>query len=402
MITIQTAERNIKLQRLINLFAGFLFLTPVVTLLYKYTGLGLVEITLIANAATLCNWLFELPTSIFADVSGLKKSLLYSVICNFIGALLLFLFPGFWGFIAAAVFAALYWSFWSGTGQAFLETNLRVLGKEKSFGRVISGFMIIEQFAGLICPLIASGVLFFFHEEGYRILAGMDIIGATVLVALTFRLKEVTEKELNLVEEESRVRKYFRTAKMAFMNVLTNKDIRTLLIFRTFGNHISYLPLVIFPVLTDAHMPSFASGIISALATAAMMYMLKFGNNFSEKYSYGLSWIIATIIQSLILCAAAFFLHDWVILAGIYIIFVAFDGLWQPAWNQVLVNVVGGKAIATTRSLIFSIFALYTTVGKQVLSFLPLSTAFVCIALVVLATNILYANKIMQLNIKEA
>lgn len=393
----QIAERNIKFQRLINLFAGFLFLIPVITLLYKYTGLDLIQITLIANIATLCVWVFELPTSIFADVSGRKKSLVYAVVCNLISAMMIVIFPHFWGFIAASVFAALYWSFWSGTGQAFLEENLRILGKEKAFGKVIGNFMFFEQFAGLICPLIASGILFLFHEQGYRVLAIMDVVGALILVFLTLRLKEVSYEENTPEEEKNYLKKYLRTGRSAIINIFTNKNIRTLILFRAFANHVSYLPLVIFPVLVDAKMPSFAAGIVSALATGGMMFVLQFGNAFSEKYSYARSWIIATLIQAGLLIIASFTLHNWWLLASIYIVFIAFDGLWQPAWNHVLVQVVGGKAVATTRSIVFSLFALYTTVAKQVLSFLPLWSAFICVSLIVIAANIFLARKVVLL-----
>lgn len=189
------------------MFAGFLFLTPVITLLYKYTGLGLIEITLIANVATICMWLFELPTSVLADVVGRRPSLMTAVFFNLLGALTILLFPQFWGFIAASVFAACYWSFWSGTGQAFLEENLRILGEEKSFGKVIGRFMFAEQFAGLLCPLVAAGILYVFADGGYTILAAFDVVGAIILVILTFLLREAGDT-VPLEKEEKKIHRY--------------------------------------------------------------------------------------------------------------------------------------------------------------------------------------------------
>lgn len=81
----------------------------------------------------------------------------------------------------------------------------------------------------------------------------------------------------------------------------------------------------------------------------------------------------------------------------VYILFMACDGLWHPDWNHVLVQVVHGKAIATTRSIVFSIFALYTTVGKQLLSFIPLWIALVVTNLVIVAANMLFAKRLMRL-----
>ncbi|OQB42394.1 MAG: Major Facilitator Superfamily protein [candidate division CPR1 bacterium ADurb.Bin160] len=184
------AERNIKLQARINFLSGMVFLVPIITLLYQYTGLSIVEIILISNVSTIAVRLFELPTSVFADTMGRKKSLVISVICNFLSALVIFLFPSFTGFIVAAIFSGLYWSFWSGTGQAFLEENLRSIGKEKEFGKKIGHFMSLEALTGIITPLIASGLLKYFGNNGYTILAGLDVIFAIVLVILTLQLKE--------------------------------------------------------------------------------------------------------------------------------------------------------------------------------------------------------------------
>jgi MFS family permease len=66
-----------------------------------------------------------LPTSVFADTAGRKRSLMISVVCNLISALSIVFFPTYRGFIVASFFGGLYFAFWSGTGQAFLEDNLR-------------------------------------------------------------------------------------------------------------------------------------------------------------------------------------------------------------------------------------------------------------------------------------
>ncbi len=396
----QQAECNISLQRWINLLAGVVFLVPVITLLYSHTGLGLVEITLIANVATFFTWILELPTSVFADVSGRRLSLLLSVSFNCLGAVLIFLFPSFWGFILASLCAAFYWSFWSGTGQAFLEENLRVLGKQQSFGKVIGSFMFAEQAAGLLTPLVATGVLYFFADGGYTILAGLDVLSASMLVFLTFQLRELPTASQK--QEGSFHHRYLSTTMHALREVLGNANIRTILLYRSFANHVAYLPLVIFPVLTYAHMPSFLAGILATCATGGMMLVLYFGHRLADKKSYGHSWVIATILQALLLMISAFFLSHWVILAGLYVLFVALDGLWQPAWNHLLVQTVGGKAIATTRSIVFALFALYTTIGKQLLSFLPLSTALFLLACVMLVANLWLGRKILLLGVDSS
>lgn len=129
----QIAKRNITLQAYINFLAGVVFLVPLITLFYQYTGLSLMQIIIISNVASLAVRIFELPTSVWADTAGRRKSLVVSVICSFLSALLILLVPSYAGFLIASVVSGLYYAFWSGTGQAFLEDNLKILGERSKF-----------------------------------------------------------------------------------------------------------------------------------------------------------------------------------------------------------------------------------------------------------------------------
>jgi len=147
------AKRNLKLQSWINFLSGVVFLVPIITVFYKYVGLSIPEIIIISNVSTFAIWIFELPTSVFADTTGRKKSLVASAVCGLAAAIIVLFAPSFWGFVLAAFFSGLHWSFWSGTGQAFLEENLRILGRQNSFGKVIGHLIFLEGLASIITPL---------------------------------------------------------------------------------------------------------------------------------------------------------------------------------------------------------------------------------------------------------
>lgn len=140
---------------------------------------------MISNIATLAIWMFELPTSVVADIFGRKKSLVASVLCNLLSAFFILFFPSYLGFAIASFFSGLYFSFWSGAGQAFLEENLRSIGKERDFGKVLGKLMSYEKIGTLFIPLIATLLLKYFGERGYFFLAFLDVISAGILVFLT-------------------------------------------------------------------------------------------------------------------------------------------------------------------------------------------------------------------------
>lgn len=214
---INIAHRNITLHTWINFISGITFLTPVVTLLYKYSGLGIPEIILITNASTLCIWLFELPTSVFADVIGHKKALVISVSCNLIAAILFLFFQNFIGFLIAAFFAGLYFSFWSGTGQAFLEANLRILDRQNEYGKYLGKLMAYSSIPGILTPLIASWLIYQFHEFAYIILAGVDVVFALLLVIITLRLTEVGNYTARFESFSHLFKEHYITAKESLL-----------------------------------------------------------------------------------------------------------------------------------------------------------------------------------------
>jgi len=393
----KTAEKNIKLQTWINFLSGVVFLVPIITLLYKYTGLSIVEIVLISNVSTIAIWLFELPTSIFADTMGRKKSLVISVACNFLSALSIFLFPSFSGFIIAAIFSGLYWSFWSGTGQAFLEENLRAIGKEKEFGKKIGHFMSLEALAGIVTPLIASGLLKFLGNDGYTILAGLDVLFAMILILLTIQLKEPDFIQEKFDSFKHILSKNFYVAKTALKKVFFDKNMRLLLIYRSLSSHVAFFFIISLPVLLENGMEEWFGGIITAIAGIAVMITNKYAYKIGEKKSYNFAWIFATISQAIILIIAGMVFQSWIAFAIVFIIFNFFEGLWMPAWNHVLVEQTKGIAIATTRSVIFSIFALYTTLGKQFLSWFSVEYALIGSGIFILLVNVFLAKKILAM-----
>lgn len=276
------AQRNIKIHGWINFFSGIVFLVPIVTLFYKFTGLSIFEIIIISNVSTFCIWVFELPTSVFADTTGRKKSMLYSVICNFLAALVILMFPSYVGFIVAAVFAALYWSFWSGTGQAFLEENLRVLKREGDFGKVIGSFMFYGDLGTLLTSLIASLILKYFGDFGFRVLAGLDVIFAVVLVFLVTKLSETTYLCTEKLSLREAVFENLHTAKVALGNVFHSSKLKLFMVYRSLSHHMMFFGVILLPLLAQNGMEDWFAGIVMAFATMGGMLASKYAYLFGK------------------------------------------------------------------------------------------------------------------------
>ena len=203
-LTKKQATKNIKFYGLISLISGITFLVPIISIFYKYIGLSTFEIVLISNIFTFWMWTFELPTSVLADTFWRKKSLMASVICNFLCALFILIFPNLIWFCIAAIFQWLYYSFRSGTWQAFLEENLSKLWEKDKFWRFFWKFSFYWELAAIITPVISSLILKFIPEFWYTILAALDCFFAFILIILTHQLTETYKikekiKSLNML-----------------------------------------------------------------------------------------------------------------------------------------------------------------------------------------------------------
>ena len=397
MIDQKDAAKNMKIHWLINLISGIVFLIPIISLFYKYTWLSLTQIILISNVTTFCMFLFELPTSVWADTAGRKKSMTISLICSLISAICILLFPSYIWFIVAAVFGALYFSFWSGTGQAFLEENLRILGQEKQFWRHIGRFMFHNEGMAVIAPLISSWILKLLGNTWYTVLAGLDVLGAIVLVYLVLQLKEVAPIKDKLISIKESIKVNRETGKEAIKSVFGNSKMRLVLLYRSLSHHVLFLSVIFLPMASKAGMPDWYGGFVASIIWVWWIFVMKYAYKIGEKYSYTFAWVLATSLQWITLIIAAFLLQSWIWLVVITAIFYIFDGLRQPSWNHVLVELTKWKAIATTRSVVFGIFVLYVTLWKWLLSLFDPKYALIWLGVFIILVNIILGKKILKL-----
>ena len=398
MINKKIVKKNIKIQAWINFLSWITFLVPIITLLYKFTWLSIVDIIIISNVSTLCIWLFELPTSVFADTNWRTNSMKYSVICNFLWALSILLFPNYIWFIVASIFWALYWSFWSGTWQAFLEENLRILWKEKEFWKVIWSYMFYGDMWTIITPIIASIILKYYWSLWYTILAWLDVIFAFLLIILVLKLIETSKIKKEIKNIKKSLKENIQTAKKAFNNVFSNNKLKIFLIYRSLSHHMMFFWIILLPILSEKWMIDSLAWIVVAISTFCWMIASKYAYKLWEKYNYNNVWIISTTIQWFLLIIVSFFIEYWVIIALIYMIFNIFDWLWQPSWNHSLMKLTNWKEVATTRSIIFAFFALYITIWKQLLSFISIETALIILWSIIIISNIIFARKIKTIS----
>lgn len=394
------ARRNILLQGWINFLGGIVFLLPVIQLYYKSKDISLDQIILIANIFTISIWLFELPTSVWSDKYGRKLSLVFSMLFNFLCAICILVSPNFIGFSVAAVFGGLYITFWSGTGQAFLDENLTLLNKKEEFGRVIGKFMFYDQSANFFTPLVSAVILKYYYN-GYKLLAILDVIISLAMLIVSLYFTEVLKLEIKNTNFIKVIIENYTTAKSSIIRVFRNSHLRLLLIYRCLSSHMVLLPIIILPKLTESGMPEWKGGVVISIATISMMISTRYAYKLGENHSYNLAWIIATTTQGLLLIVASMLMSSWVLLAAAFIFFNFFEGLSLPSWNHIVIRQTGGKNIATIKSIMFSIFALYITIGRHISAVYETKISLVWIGSLILLTNIIIGKNLLEISDRD-
>jgi hypothetical protein len=136
--------------------------------------------------------------------------------------------------------------------------------------------------------------------------------------------------------------------------------------------------------------------IVVAMIFLWIMIANKYAYKIWDRIWYNKTWIFSTIIQWIMLIITGLFLHSWRSIILMLICFYLVDWVRAVVRNHVLVEQSNGIAIATTRSVIISLTALYVASWRYIYWKLPVEYGLIIGGLVILIINILLAKQILQ------
>ncbi|MGV8142686.1 MAG: MFS transporter [Candidatus Pacearchaeota archaeon] len=152
-------ERNIILQYFNSGLAWGRFFIPVLALFYIASQVTVVQFSIIMSVFTLATFLLEIPTGIFADLIGKKKTLILSRACYVIEIAIIAFGNGFWPFLVAKIISGVGVSLGSGTSSAFLFDTLKRLNRTKEHKKIMGVSSFIAN-TSMACVFIIGAYLF--------------------------------------------------------------------------------------------------------------------------------------------------------------------------------------------------------------------------------------------------
>lgn len=202
---------------------AFSFGTYVLFLLSR--GATLFEVGLINTSFMVAIAIAEIPTGLFADHFGRKKSFVISNLVMGAGLLIYFFSGSLAAFLAAEILAGIGLTFRSGALEAWVVDSVAESGQAIDNRRIFSMASIIENFAGIIGGL--AGAYLGSADLAYPWLAGAILLGITFIMSLIL-MRENKISRSNI--ESGHLSLIGKTAITAIKITLKNKIIMILLL----------------------------------------------------------------------------------------------------------------------------------------------------------------------------
>ena len=153
-------------------------------LLLVSDGYSLIQVGLAETVFHIVSLTCEIPSGVFADVFGRKKSLIVSCLCSIMSAAVRGFLPGFGCVLVSIAFSALSYNFASGSDSALAYDSLLEADRADKYDGYISKQTIIYRISNGIATLLAGVAVIMGNRNAQILSIGLSLINLIVLAGL--------------------------------------------------------------------------------------------------------------------------------------------------------------------------------------------------------------------------
>lgn len=208
-------NRNIKLLTWFNFFTDFKLYAPIVILYFAQVmgsfalGMSIFSIVFVSAA------IFEVPTGIFSDLIGRRKTVILGALCAVLFSLFYAMGGSFWFLGIGALFEGLSRSFYSGNNDALLYDTLAESKKEADYSQVLGKIRSMFAIALAISAVLGG----FIANYSFALVMWLSVISQIICFTISLFLREPQVHNL-------RSGNIYLHLKEAFFNFVQNRKIR--------------------------------------------------------------------------------------------------------------------------------------------------------------------------------
>jgi len=209
--------RNIKLLALFNFFTDFKFHSAVLVIYFaRITGsytlaMSLFSVIMVSSA------LFEVPTGLFSDSLGRKKTVMAGAIFATLSAILYALGGNYWILFMGAILEGISRSWYSGNNDALLHDSLSEMGNKESYSHYLGKTSAMFQVALMIGAVVGS----ILAQWSFALIMWLSVIPQMLCFIISFFIKEPR----GFAKGKSNI---FSHIKISALHLWNNKKLRLL------------------------------------------------------------------------------------------------------------------------------------------------------------------------------
>ena len=182
------SKLNIKRQLGLLYISNFMFNISIAgaawVLLLVSDGYSLVQIGFAETVFHIVSLIVEIPSGMFADVFGRKKSLILSCVMSMLSALVRGFLPGFPCVLISIGFSALSYNFISGSDSAIAYDSLLEEGQQHKYDKYISTQTAIYRISNGIATLFAGVAVIMGNRNAQILSLGISAVNMVFLLFL--------------------------------------------------------------------------------------------------------------------------------------------------------------------------------------------------------------------------
>lgn len=266
-------HKNIKLLAWFNFFLSFRFYSPILIVYFvKVTGsyaLGasIFSITMLSSA------LLEIPTGVFSDLIGRKKTLVLGALSTLLSVIFYSLGGFYWILAVGAILEGLARAFYSGNNQSLLHDTLAESNSEEGYAEFYGKTSSAEQL-GLAITAIIGGIIAYWS---FAWVMWLSVIPAIVGFFVSFKIIEPK------VVKENAGNVYLHLCE-AIKGFKVNKKLRILSLSSIIGYAQGEAGFQFRSAFNQIFWPVWALGIAQALSNIGATLSFYFGGKLVKKF----------------------------------------------------------------------------------------------------------------------
>jgi MFS family permease len=288
---------NIKWLLYFYLLVDFKLFAPIIVLYFAQVTGSFALAMSIFSATFLAQAVFEVPTGIFSDMVGRKKTYILGMTASFLSIILYALGGSFWMLLAGGVIEGLSRSFFSGTDHAFLHDTLKEKGIEGEFGKYQGRISSMDQI-GLGISAVLGGVIAFFWS--YNLTVWLSLFPQVIALIICFKFIEPKV----FTRGESNVFSHMRKAIEGFRK---NRRLRYLALADIFRFALGESAFLFRPAFYASLWPVWAIGLAGAGSFFGSSIGFYFASRIIKKYKEFKVLIGEVLINRVIMYAGLLF-----------------------------------------------------------------------------------------------